>query len=253
MQFAKYKCGLKPSKHQNDDNTKYKFSILDYQKPLPNEFSLKDKMVRFIQQHNDCGSVSTIHQLMVLKNIKDQLSVLYQYWWARKLDGNEHCDSGTSLDKNMEAIIYHGYVEDQIYRYDENLEFKQPDDHVLEAGNKNSHQFKGYRRLIQNLWNLKFVISILKIPIVFGAKIYQSFFVLDAKNCIQMPKENEKINDHGLIGLNAMTLISYSDKEKQFEVQNSWEFGDPKTGCHFIPYSYILDHSLSFDFYILEV
>ena len=43
MQFAKFKCGLKPSKHQNDDNTKYKFSIIDYKKPLPDEFSLKDK------------------------------------------------------------------------------------------------------------------------------------------------------------------------------------------------------------------
>ena len=251
MQFAKFKCGLKPSKHQNDDNTKYKFSILDYKKPLPDEFSLKDKMIRFVQSHNDCGSVSTIHQLMVLKEIKDQLSVLYQYYFARKLDGNENVDIGTSLDKNMEAVIFHGYVEDQIYRYDDNNLFKQPENNVLEIGNKNIHQFKGYRRLIQNLWNIKYVISILKTPIVFGAKIYQSFFILDDKNCVQMPNENEKINDQGLVGLHAMTLISFSDKEQMFEVQNSWDFGDSQ-GCHFIPYSYILDHSLSFDFYILE-
>ena len=251
MAFAKFKCGLKPSKHQNDDNSTYKFSILDYKKPLPDEFSLKDKMIPFFQLFNDCASVSTIHHVMALKDIKTQLSVLYQYYNARKIDGRENVDEGGSIDKNMEAIIFHGYVDDQIFNYDRQNLFKQPDNNVIEIGNKNFQQFKGYRRLVQNLWNIKYVISILKTPIVFGAKIYQSFFELDTKNCVKTPNEDEKINDQGLIGLHAMTLISYSDKEQMFEVQNSWEFGDSQ-GCHYIPYSYILDHSLSFDFYILE-
>jgi hypothetical protein len=251
MDLSKFKCGLKPSKHKNDDNTSYKFSIHDFENPLPDEFSLKDKMVRFIQNYNDCASVSTIHHVMALKDIKHQLSVLYQYYWARKLAGTEDVDDGTSIDKNMETIILHGYIRDEIYRYDCHNVLSQPHEEAMNEGNKNIQQFKGYRRLIQSLWNIKYVISILKEPIVFGAKIYQSFFHLDEKNCVKTPDEFEKLNDQGLVGFHALTLISYDDKKQMFEVQNSWDFGD-SDGCHWMPYSYILDHSLVFDLYILE-
>jgi len=113
--FSKCKCGLKPSKHQNDDNTKYKFSILDYKKPSPDEYSLRNLMIPFYQLWNDCASVSTIRHVMALKDIKSQLSILYQYYFARKIDGRENIDEGGSIDKNMEAVILHGYVDDPLF------------------------------------------------------------------------------------------------------------------------------------------
>ena len=169
-----------------------------------------------------------------------------------KLDGNEGSDSGTSIDKNLEAVIFHGFVDAKLYSYEEQHLLMTPDTEVMQAGHQNAHQFKSYRRLLQNLWNIKYVLSILQIPIVFGAKVYESFFTLDAHNCVRMPKQEEILNENGLVGYHAMTLVSYNDHEQNFEVQNSWEdFGDPQ-GCHFIPYSYVLDHSLCFDMYILE-
>jgi len=97
---------------------------------------------------------------------------------------------------------------------------------------------------------LKFVISILNKPIVFGAKIYQSFFNLDDNNCVPLPNENERLNDNGLVGLHAMLIVGYDTDKQRFEIQNSWEFADQ--GRHFISFSYVLDHSLCFDFFILQ-
>jgi len=251
MDTKKFKCGLKPSKHTQHDNTTYKFSILDYKQVLPEEYSLKDKMVKFIQEHQDCASVSTIRHVMCLKDIKDQLSVLYQYHYARKLDGTENMDDGSSIDHNMMAVISYGYVNDQVFEYKDKNVFIEPNKLVVDIGNKHAREFKGYRKLLQSLWNLKYVVSILKKPIVYGSKIFHSFFNLDENNCVPLPSNEEKNNDNGLVGLHAMVIIGYNDKEQKFEIQNSWDFGNAN-GQHFIPYSYVLDHSLSFDFFILE-
>ena len=250
MDLAKFKCGLRPSKHQQEDNTKYKFSILDYKKTLPDEYSLRDLFIPFFQEYQDCASVSTIRHVMALKGIKDQLSVLYQYHFARKLDGTEDMDDGSSIDHNMMSVIYHGYVSDQVFQYNKHNLQIEPCKSVIDIGNSHAHEFSAYRKLIQNLWNLKYVISVLKKPIVFGSKVYLSFFNLDKYNCVPIPNEQERLNDNGLVGMHAMVIVAYDTKSQRFGIQNSWEFGE--SGYHFIPYSYILDHSLCFDFFVLE-
>ncbi len=89
-----------------------------------------------------------------------------------------------------------------------------------------------------------------KKPIIFGIKLYESFFSDSVALTGQVPVPQSSGRDDFVCG-HSMLIVGYDDKTKRFKVRNSWgpEWGSK--GYCFMPYSYVLSH-FALDFYIIN-
>ena len=105
---------------------------------------------------------------------------------------------------------------------------------------------ESYRHILQSEFNLKYVLAIIKKPIVCGMAVYENFEELNEHNYIlNKPKINEK-----LLGHHAILIYGYDDIQKCFLIINSYgvEFG--KNGTFMMSYEYMLDPNLVFEHWV---
>lgn len=175
------------------------------------------------------------------------LSRLFIYYNERTIMGTESTDSGATLTAGMQAVQAWGVCSEQLWPYWESMEFTKPyswtyhfaKDHRVPTGTQldNSHlpTLKGF--LDQGY------------PFVFGVTIYDSFRHVNSSGLVLMPKpQSEKA-----LGGHALCCAGYDDSKQAFIVANSWgtDFGDK--GYCYIPYEYLTNTELAWDFWTLRV
>ena len=95
-----------------------------------------------------------------------------------------------------------------------------------------------YERLNQDIDQLKACLRVDNCPFVFGFKVYDSIFAI---------KQDGKMS--GYVGGHAVVAVGYNDYTKCITVLNSWGEGWGDRGYFYMPYDFITDSNMCFDFW----
>lgn len=152
---------------------------------------------------------------------------------------------GTTIRDCVIVLKYVGVCKESEWPNIINNATIKPPDRCYKSALKNT--IKGFG-IIQNnnLENIKS--QLLKgIPLVFGLKIYDSFFNSRFNGIVPMPD----LNKDKYYGNHALVIVGYKDSTKQFIVRNSWGVNFGIKGYIFLPYEYVLDNRLSYNLWYI--
>ena len=172
-------------------------------------------------------------------------SRLFVYYNARSEDTKNE-DAGASIRDMIKGLAKYGVCSEEKWKYIINKFAEKPSvEAFLEALD---HQAIKYERLPQTKEAIKDAIY-RGYPVVYGKLLYESFMSEEVARTgiVPTPKKcwEQNIGGHGMVSFDY-------DKDGTFE-PNSWgrEWGIDGV-CH-IPWDYILDPKLCFDFWIIQI
>lgn len=164
------------------------------------------------------------------------LSRLFLYYNARKIEGDINSDSGAYVSSAIRAVEQYGLCRETLWPYDIDKYKTEPTwQCYLDARNKTiskSYKLSTSADIIEMLNEGR--------PVVVGANVYYEFDNITKSNPIlSMPRISENI-----IGSHAMCVVGFDNLRKLFIVRNSFgdEWGD--NGHLFVPYEYADNHFL---------
>lgn len=177
-----------------------------------------------------------------------QPSRLFLYYFGRLFEGsNVNQDTGTSISGLCGSISKYGVCSEHNWDYDITKFTVQPPRIAIMAAHTHLHGYE-FLQVPQDLIHMKQAL-VSGYPIIIGIQVYDSFEsdIVAKTGIVPMPRATEKN-----LGGHAVSVISYNDVTQTFTCQNSWGvdgWGLPDSPGYFtIPYSYLLDPSLSGDF-----
>ena len=88
-------------------------------------------------------------------------------------------------------------------------------------------------------------------PFVFSFIVYPSFYQAPPSGVVPVPTASEKSKNPHPPG-HACVAVGYNDKSKTIRVLNSWGKNWGDNGFFYMPYDYITDRSLCYDFWKIE-
>jgi C1A family cysteine protease len=174
-------------------------------------------------------------------------SRLFIYYNERKIEGTVRSDSGAQLRDGVKSVAKLGACrEDPTWPYDMAKFERRPPKAAYAEGAE--HQAISYLRLAQALGQLKGCLAS-GYPFVFGFVVYESFeSAAVAKNGhAPIPRAGE-----APLGGHAVMAVGYEEAEQRFLVRNSWGEGWGMDGYFTLPYPYLLQPSLSSDFWTIR-
>lgn len=182
------------------------------------------------------------------------LSRLYLYWYERALDRQAQPDQdiGAQIHDGILVLMTRGAPLEDHWPYDPRLVLQKPPDTLNESARIN--KVLRAEPVAQNLNDLKACLAE-GISITCGVLVYPEI-------------ESQQVARSGFvpypwpgttpIGGHAILLCGYCDKpqdrskEPYFIFRNSWGPGWGTKGYGYIPYRYILDGNLTFDFWTIN-
>ncbi len=174
-------------------------------------------------------------------------SRLFIYYNERVIEGTVHSDSGAMLRDGVKAVAKQGACKEtptwpyKIGKFDD-----KPPKAAYDQAKK--HQAIRYLRLTQALNQLKGCLAS-GFPFFFGFAVYESFESQQVASSghVPMPQTNE-----ALLGGHAVLAVGYDEAKQWFIVRNSWGKGWGMGGYFTMPYPYLLQGSLSGDFWTIR-
>jgi len=181
--------------------------------------------------------------IYIISNGKYKLSRLQLYMCYRAIDGSSLCDdTGGTVRGGMSAIKNYGISTETYWPYViTNFSKLAPSKSFV-----NTYPLKNfvYQFIPQDLTNIRKCLISGK-PIVIGIEIYSSFETPEVDKYGVVPMPNKATET--LLGGHAILLVGFTDSSQIFKFQNSWGSGWGDNGYGYLPYSYVLDTSLTFD------
>ena len=182
-------------------------------------------------------------------SINFQLSRMYIYFNSRFIDNNKQLpisDTGASMKSVYEAIIDYKITSELIYPYEIEKCNSIPPKAVYDNAMRNKNPIFNYRRIIPCMYSIKYIISVLKLPIMAGMSVYENFTELSKNNDVLDKPEGQ------FLGLHAILITGYNDDDKTVTILNSHgtEFGDG--GFFRMSYNYLLNANLTFEFWVVN-
>jgi C1A family cysteine protease len=174
-------------------------------------------------------------------------SRLFIYYNERAMEGTVHSDSGAQIRDGIKTVAKHGACrENPTWPYKIGKFDAKPPKPAYAEGKR--HQAIRYLRLNQALSQLKGCLAS-GYPFVFGFAVYESFESSRVAKTghAPIPKANE-----ALLGGHAVTAVGYDEAKQWFIVRNSWGKGWGMGGYFTLPYPYLLQPSLSQDFWTIR-
>lgn len=221
---------------------------------LPRHVDLRPEMPPVLDQGGlgSCASnaASNCLRYLLRKQGKPEFqpSRLYIYWNTRvniaKAPAAE--DTGVCIRDVCKALTKYHACDETVWPYIESKFSVAPS---LEAyKNADTHGQLSYASVPQNLDQIKQVLSS-GFPIILGINIYASFetMVVAKTGIVPVPKADEPC-----YGGHAIILVGYNDSKSVFMAMNSWGVGWGQTGFFEIPYRYVTDRKLAYDFWALS-
>ena len=118
---------------------------------------------------------------------------------------------------------------------------------IYEQARLQPYYINYYRSVLNNEYNLKYILSQSKLCIIFGALLYESFTNLDWRFVCPIPNPNTE----KFVGGHAMLIIGFDDVLQSFKILNSWGINWGFNGIHYMPYNYICS-DLCHDFWCVD-
>jgi C1A family cysteine protease len=170
--------------------------------------------------------------------VKDfQGSRLFNYYYARKLEGTVSSDSGATIRDIVKTFAQNGIPKESLWPYTVSKFKTRPN--VKATTDASKRKATAYVLIDQPGMNPNQVLTAVKTQLAaenaleFGTYCYQSILNVGADGMIPTPSPGETP-----IGGHALCLIGYDDAKKAFLIQNSWGTGWGMKGFGWLPYSY---------------
>ena len=166
------------------------------------------------------------------------------YYWARAEQGWEDADSGAYIRDALKAVHQRGVPSEGYWPYLPARLTRKPSALAMSLGRRNA--LAGYARVPQRESALKAALAQGR-PIICGVTVFASGLNSEAARLdgrVPLPPEDEPA-----LGGHAVVLVGYDDAEGHFVFRNSWGPGWGDQGCGYLPYAYVLDSALAFDFW----
>jgi len=173
-------------------------------------------------------------------------SRLFIYYNERKIEGTVDSDSGAMIRDGVKSVNKVGAPPETDWPYDIEKFRDKPPKKAYDDAKK--HQAIRYARLTQTLGQLKGCLAS-GFPFVFGFVVYESFESPEVAKSgdAPMPRANE-----AQLGGHAVLAVGYDEDTQRFLIRNSWGTGWGKKGYFTLPYPYLLQASLSSDFWTIR-
>lgn len=173
-------------------------------------------------------------------------STLFLYYVTRSLEGTVEVDSGATIRNGIKAANEFGVAKESSWPY---IESKYKDTPSTEAFDEAlAYQALEYKRVKQRLDDIKECIY-LESPIAFGMAVYDGLYKITEYNPIlELPNPSQP-----LLGGHAVKIVGFNDTTRLFVIKNSWGYGFGERGYFYIPYEFVLDARLSFDFWTISL
>jgi C1A family cysteine protease len=221
---------------------------------LPESFSIRGKMPPILNQGQlgSCGPTqmsNCIRYCLRKLNFNEfQPSRLYMYYFTRVAEGSPiDQDTGISIRGGLKAIQKYGACSENNWGYNIPKYTTRPGDDCVKAGKTHIPGFR-YIRVQQSLINIKQALFA-GFPIIVGIKLYNSFESSSVAKTGNVPMPN--IKKEACLGGHAVSIIGYNDATQRFTCSNTWSASWGDKGYFTLPYDYILNPSLSSDFWII--
>ena len=207
---------------------------------LPKKVDLRQFMTH-VEDQGEIGSCTAnatagAYEYLVKRNqeIDYDVSRLFLYYNARKINGLEKQDSGAFIEWAMQALEKEGACCEPTWPYENaKKRFKtKPDKDAYQEAK--DYKIKEYKKVPTTLDAWRSVLAE-GYPIIFGLTIFDSF-MKPRQGRISMPKKGD-----GSEGGHAMLCVGYSDPDQVFIVRNSWGESWGDKGYCYIPYEYMMN------------
>ena len=175
-------------------------------------------------------------------------SRLFLYYNARVKVAKNPQSKTVSLRNTLIAMNKMGVCLEDEWRYDAKMADTEPSDNCYEEAESN--KIKSYHR-IDNFTDINQLRACLKagFPFVFAFCIYNSFYHR-ASGVVPMPTDAER-KSKPMAG-HACLAVGYNDKNRTIKVLNSWGKDWEDHGFFYLPYDFITDRILCYDFWKIE-
>jgi C1A family cysteine protease len=169
------------------------------------------------------------------------------YYYTRLIEGNPNEDTGTTIRDMMKELHTYSDCHEDLWPYNISQFAKRPPNKCTKEALTHLKNFK-YRAVRQNENVIKTALYS-GFPIIFGVDVYESFQSDESMSTGNIPMPDTYTEE--LLGGHCILLCGYCDETKLFTFQNSWgNVGDK--GFFTLPYEYVLNKSLSSDFWIIN-
>jgi len=209
----------------------------------PKTIDLRNK-INIMYDQGQLGSctANALCYSFILNDPTYKPSRLFLYYNVRMLDNNIPNDDGSTLTQGINALIRYGVCSESNWPYIIPKFAIKPTNVSYTEGLK--HQVISASRVLQTLDSLKGCLISGK-PFVVGIYVYESFMSNTVSRTGNVPLPN--VNTEQLLGGHAIICIGYNDTRKVWIMKNSWgpNWGD--NGYFYLPFSYLLNTSLSGD------
>jgi C1A family cysteine protease len=224
---------------------------------LPQIVDLRPQMCPVLDQ-GDLGSCSANAMSIVLRHLllkgnkkQFQPSRLFIYYNTRvkiaKGDPNE--DSGACLRDVCKAVQTCYACDELLWPYITSRFNIAPN--AVATKNAAIHNQIQYAAVTQTVKALQEALAT-NFTVIFGVAVYDSFIAPQTikTGIIPMPDTENEVCQGG----HALVLVGYNNNTQRFLVQNSWGkgIGVRGSGCFEIPYAYITNPNLAFDFWVIK-
>lgn len=173
-------------------------------------------------------------------------SRLFVYYNSRKYSYQVTEDSGVPLREALKAFYHDGVCEESCWPYDASKVSVEPPAICYTTSAENN--ISKYHRLHQDIHQFRACL-VEGHPFVFGFEVYSSFHSPSNEKEGKMPMPTAEEIAAGKYYLHVALAVGYDDKKEYIIALNSWgeSFGDK--GYFYVPYKFITDPKLSFDFW----
>jgi C1A family cysteine protease len=176
-------------------------------------------------------------------------SRLFIYYNERVIEHTVKSDSGAQIRDGIKAVNKLGAPPETMWPYSDKSPgpFEQrPTSAAFKEAAK--HQVVSYQRVSRSLAQMKGCLAS-GYPFVLGFSVYESFesSAVARTGDAPMPSAGES-----QLGGHAVVAVGYDDKSQRFMFRNSWGTSWGKKGYFTLPYAYLLDESLSDDFWTIR-
>ncbi len=171
-------------------------------------------------------------------------SRLFLYYNSRALEGETATDDGVTLRTAIKAAAKPGVCPETLWPYDPAQFATKPPQTAYDGI---STRAVSYYRIERDLRALKSCIAE-GYPFVFGVNVYQlSFGAATKSGQLNLPAANDT-----LMGGHAVLAVAYDDELQHFTVLNSLGATWGAQGYFTIPYAYLMNDKLSYDFWTIR-
>lgn len=175
-----------------------------------------------------------------------QPSRLYIYYNTRLVDRSPISeDTGVTMRGMFKAVSRDGACDEKGCQYIIKNYAKRPTPANYVAGRSHTPGYV-YYKVNQNLTEIKQAI-LMGYPILIGILVYESLERDETLETGTIPMPNTQ-KEH-LLGGHAVGLYGWNDETQRFYMMNTWGKNVGDKGWFTIPYAYVLDRNLAWDFW----